>query len=287
MARNANIAELYDLLQPSRPTAVVDIGANPIDGSTPYAEMLAGGLCKLVGFEPLPQALAALERRKGRYETYLPFAIGEGGEQVLRVTAAEGMSSLLAPDPETLELFTDFTGFGKVQREQRIETRRLDDIVEVENLDLLKIDIQGGELGAIRSGLGKLSASVAIQIEVSFVPLYSNQPALGESDQLLRQMGFLPHCLVELKTWPLAPFRAIKSRQLLEADMLYVRDFRRSASMTGEQWKHLALIAHHCYRSTDLAMLAIRAAVKLGAVGADAPQRYVEILNPSRKKPRK
>jgi hypothetical protein len=34
---------LFDLLQPARLTAVVDIGANPIDGDPPYKRMLAAG----------------------------------------------------------------------------------------------------------------------------------------------------------------------------------------------------------------------------------------------------
>jgi hypothetical protein len=42
--------------------------------------------------------------------------------------------------------------------------------------------------------------------------------------------------------------------QLLEADIVYVRDFAHADSMSEEQLKHLALVAHHCYRSFDLAL---------------------------------
>ena len=41
--------------------------------------------------------------------------------------------------------------------------------------------------------------------------------------------------------------------QLLEADVVYVRDFTFPDKMSSEQLKHLALIAHHCYGSYDLA----------------------------------
>ena len=34
--------------------------------------------------------------------------------------------------------------------------------------------------------------------------------------------------------------------QMLEADIVYVRDFSQASSMSVEQLKHLALIAHHC-----------------------------------------
>ena len=49
----------------TRLTAIVDVGANPIEGDPPYVEMLHAGLCTLTGFEPQPEALAALEREKG------------------------------------------------------------------------------------------------------------------------------------------------------------------------------------------------------------------------------
>ena len=43
------------------------------------------------------------------------------------------------------------------------------------------------------------------------------------------------------------PNRAVN--QLLEADLVYVRDFTHPELMDDEQLKHLALIAHHCYQS--------------------------------------
>ncbi len=277
---------LFEALQPSRPTSIVDIGASRVDGAPPYQEMLDLAICTVVGFEPQSKALAELDRRKSANERYLGHAIGDGAEHTLRVAAASGMTSLLEPDPETLRLFTDFEQFGKVMREEKLQTRRLDDVDEIAHLDLLKIDIQGGELGAIRCAAAKLAAAVAIQVEVSFVPLYKMQPVFGEIDLHLRGMGFLPHCFVEQKTWPLAPFRTLEARQLLEADVLYVRDFRSPSSMTGEQWKHLALIAHHCYRSHDLAMLAIRNASVLGATSPATTQFYSQLLGSVKKKRR-
>jgi hypothetical protein len=132
-------------------------------------------------------------------------------------------------------------------------------------------------------GQRKLAKTVVVQTEVSFVPLYLNQPAIGAIDTTLRNMGFLPHCFAELKKWPLAPMVIDKNprkplNQLLEADVVYVRDFTTPNSMEGEQWKHLALIAHHCYRSFDLALLAIRSAATLGVLAQDAPQKYLTIL---------
>ena len=70
---------LLGLLEPCKMTTVVDIGANPIDGDPPYKAMLEKGLCRVIGFEPQQEALRILLERKGPLETYLPYAIGDGG----------------------------------------------------------------------------------------------------------------------------------------------------------------------------------------------------------------
>jgi len=46
----------------------------------------------------------------------------------------------------------------------------------------------------------------------------------------------------------------------------------------AEQWKHLALIAHHCYDSVDLALRAVNAAAQIGAVAPNAAEQYLKML---------
>lgn len=274
---------LFELLQPERLTAVVDIGANPIDGEPPYKRMLEAGLCTVCGFEPQADALAQLECRRGPLERYLPFAVGDGGEHTLHICRARGMSSLLAPDSAQLAIFNEFAELGEVEARVRISTRRLDDIGEIAAMDLLKIDVQGSELQVFASGREKLSRAVAIQTEVSFIALYKGQPTVGAVDTTLRGLGFVPHCFAEVKRWPIAPLvvggdprRPV--RQVLEADLVYVREFSRPDAMDGERWKHLAMVAHHCYGSFDLALHAIMQAARIGALPSAAAQRYLEIL---------
>src|SRR5471030_1884801 len=96
---------LTEILAPARLTAVVDVGANPIDGDPPYKAMLAAGLCRVIGFEPQPAALARLGQAKGPHEIYLPYALADGTERILHICALEGMTSLLVPDPAHLALF--------------------------------------------------------------------------------------------------------------------------------------------------------------------------------------
>src|SRR4051812_16084905 len=270
---------LNEILKPARRTAIVDVGANPIDGDPPYKAMLAAGLCEVTGFEPQGAALARLEQKKGSLERYLPYALADGRERTLHVCELEGMTSLLVPDPAHLALFNLFPTWGRVKEHIPVTTRRLDDIAEITALDFLKMDVQGAESEVLDHGRTKLAETVVIQTEVSFVPLYKDQPSLGEMDLALRELGFLPHCVTGTKIWPIAPMvvgdapnRGI--RQLLETDMVYVRDFTNVRNMSTEQWKHLALVAHHCYGSYDLALKAILSLMELGAVPADSNRHY-------------
>ncbi|HWY66777.1 MAG TPA: FkbM family methyltransferase [Rhizomicrobium sp.] len=278
---------LTEILSPARRTAIVDVGANPIDGDPPYKAMLAVGLCEVIGFEPQPAALQRLEQKKGPLERYLPYVLADGTERMLHVCELEGMTSLLVPDPAHLALFNLFPTWGVVKQRIPVKTRKLDDIGEIAALDFLKMDVQGAEREVLAHGQAKLKDTVVIQTEVSFVPLYKDQPSFGDMDLALRAMGFLPHSVTGTKIWPIAPMvvgdapnRGI--RQLLETDMVYVRDFTSPDAMAAEQWKHLALVAHHCYGSYDLALKSILALMQLGTVPQDANRRYLASL-PARK----
>lgn len=283
-ASTATASPVLSLVKPARQTHVIDVGANLIEGDPPYRDMLRAGLCRVTGFEPQPDALEALHRHKGPLETYLPDAIGDGAAHTLYVAAASGMTSLYRPDPTRLCLFNGFTEWGRVREEIPIDTRRLDDIEEVTAFDLLKIDIQGAELMVFQGALQKLAEAVAIQTEVSFVPLYENQPVFGDVDQELRRQGFIPHAFAAVKCWPIAPvvfggdFRRAQ-HQLLEADIVYVRDFGHPESMTDEQFKQLALIAHHVYGSTDLTYQCLSVLVTRNVTAPDTPTRYLTMLS--------
>jgi FkbM family methyltransferase len=275
---------LKEILKPARLTEIVDIGANPVDGDPPYKGMMESGLARVTGFEPQAQALEELLKRKSEAETYLPYAVGDGNEHTLRICAASGMTSLLEPDPSTLGLFEILRPLGEVIERVPISTRRLDEINEIETIDFLKMDIQGGELNVLRNGRQKLSEAIAIQIEISFVTLYQNQPGFGEIDLELRAQGFMPHCFAALKKWPIAPFfyqndnrRAVN--QLLEADLVYVKDFSKPDGFSDEQLKQLALVAHEVYGSFDLTLRCLSILEGRGAIAAGSQGQYIEALN--------
>src|SRR5258708_14755922 len=196
---------LANLVHPDRLTSVVDIGANPFDGDTPYKEMLQRRICRLVGFDPQPDALTRLNAAKSDLETYLPYAIGDGEDHSLKICRGIGFASLFQPDEMVLTHFPRFSELGRVVSEIKLATRRLDDIAEIKEIDFLKIDIQGSELSVFKSGRMRLAKAVAIQTEVSFVPLYKNQPVFGDIDLELRSLCFIPHMFAAINKKMIPP----------------------------------------------------------------------------------
>lgn len=238
---------------------VVDIGANPIDGHPPYMSMLQRGEAEVVGFEPNPAALNTLNELKGPYETYLPNAVGDGNRHTLRICRAPGMTSLLEPDPAILGLFHGFPAWGEVLAEEEVETVRLDDIAVTEGIDMIKIDIQGGELMVLRNAVERLRTVSVIQTEVEFLPLYKGQPLFSEVEMFLRSQGFIFHRFFPINSRVLQPMVVdglIYSglSQQVWADGIFVRDFTKFDDYTDRQLLAAASIVHNCYQSFDLSL---------------------------------
>jgi hypothetical protein len=165
-----------------------------------------------------------------------------------------------------------------------VDSKRLDDVDEITNLDFLKMDIQGAELMVLQHGRNKLKQALAVQTEVSFVTLYQNQPTMGEIDGELRRQGFIPHCYADVKKWPISPVVVNNNpraalNQLLEADIVYVRDVTKPDALSDEQLKHLALIAHYCYHSLDLAGHCLNVLIRRGALPAHSLETYMRSVS--------
>ena len=274
---------LQQLLKPQRLTAIVDIGANPIGGNPVYTRMLNEGVCVVQGFEPNQLALANLEAKAGPNETYLDYAIGSGNSTRFCWRQASGMSGFLEDmDEKSLEVFPAFRPWSVLTGSETMETKRLDDIA-LAGCDLIRMDVQGAELEIIKSSPRTFAEAVMVMTEVSFVNLYAYQPTFADIDFALRALEFIPHCFAEAKIWPIGSEKLGQPNQLLEADVVYVKDYRRRGHLTLEKWKHLAMLAHHVMGSFDLAMHCIKRIVEaeggdIGDVSPDAAAQYRKIL---------
>lgn len=274
---------LAGVLAPVRPTRVVDIGANPINDN-PYAGLLACGLCEVWGFEPQPQAFRSLVAGAGPNEHYLPHAVGAGGPAELRICRKSGFSSLLEPDRATFRALGLY-GFGaRVMARETVETMRLDDMTDLPEFDLLKIDVQGGEAAVFEGGRARLAGTLAVITEVAAVPLYTGQPLLDDQMRVLRMLGFDLHRFLFFKQMKRRtqatvrlPDRHYRS-QLIDGDAVFVRCLLALERHDDEALKHLAILADAVFGSADLAVVALAELARRGAAPADLPDAYVDLL---------
>jgi FkbM family methyltransferase len=261
---------------------VSDIGSNPVEGDPPYKCLIDANLCEVTGFEPQSETMAPLVGEE--WLTILPWALGDGGEIEFKICAHSGWSSALEPSHATVSVFSQYERNATVVDRVTLTTRRLDDVAEINEIDLLKIDVQGSELPVLANARNKLGRAVFVHTEVSFFPLYENQPTLGDVDGELRKQGFLPHTFVDLKKAIIPPMNFngdpwISLQQLLDGDMVYVRDFRRLDAMADRQLKVMALIGHGCYKSWDLAYRNVLELERRGAIHAGGANAYIDVVN--------
>ncbi len=277
------VAALIDLLQPDRLTRIVDIGANPINES-PYDGLLALGGCEVVGFEPQEDALQELQQSKGPNETYLPYAVGSGEVGRLNITKQSGFTSLLVPNLEAISFLGRFGHGMKVIEQVDIPTKRLDDIEELPDFDLLKIDIQGGEQDVFRCGVNKIGGALAVITEIAAIPLYKDQPLIDSQMASLGSLGYHLHKFmffeqVRINT-PVAsalPSRRFKS-QLVDGDAIFVRNLLAMNDMEDEQLKHLAILSDAVFASFDLASACLSILLDRDVVKKANVDAYINLI---------
>ncbi len=280
---------LLDGLGLSRLTRIVDVGANPFN-DPPYLALLRAGHCAVTGFEPQEDALAKLNAAKGPNETYLPDAVGDGSEETLRLYRSAGFTSIYPPDEAAMR-FLGKPGWARVDREVPLRTVTLDDCPGVEPFDLLKIDIQGGELGVFRGARRLLSSALAVISEVRYYPLYEGEPMLGAVDQELRAQGFLLHKFMfnEARALGSPPMKGLRFRrmkdQLVDGDAVYLKDLRDLSVVTDEELAHLSVLASAVFESHSLVLYCLTELIKRKAAPDGLAQGYADALPERFQKP--
>lgn len=284
-----HVAVLLRGLNPARLTRVVDVGANPFN-DPPYLALMQAGGCEVVGFEPQEDALEELNASKGPNETYLPHAVGDGSTRSLKIYKSAGFTSVYAPDKPAMN-FLGKPGWARVDREVPLTTVTLDECPGLDGFDLLKIDIQGGEVDVFRGAKRLLGDAVAVITEARFYPLYQDEPMLGGLDCELRDQGFYLHKFMFTESRALASpqmarlrFRRMKD-QLVDGDAVYLRDMRDMDAVSDEQLKHLCVSAAAVFESHSLVLFCLDHLVTRSAVSPDLPEAYADALPETLRRP--
>ena len=199
-------------------TLVLDVGAN----TGQYGEELlaAGYAGRLVSFEPLSSAHAALTKRASthaRWAVHPRAAIGaEPGQAMINVAGNSVSSSLLV----TLGSHVDAAPESQTIGIESVPLIRLDDVLPqyltVTDRLLLKVDTQGYEWEVLDGAGDSLDSAAAVQLELSLLPLYAGQRLWRDYVERLESSGFQLYFAYPAFTNP-------DTGQSLQWDAMFVR----------------------------------------------------------------
>ena len=262
-----------------RPQNILDVGANPLDKPL-YTELVESKLCNLFGFEPQKDAFDALMASKADNETYFNVAVGQQKTQTLHICKHSGFTSLYKSDLDAAKIFPGFVNQMAVQQTFDLSPFELDRVDGLLSQDMLKIDVQGAEKQIIQTGPKTLLDCVAIVIECRFARLYQDEPMFGEVDAFLRDRGYVMHKLIAPKSACLTNSYLNKLRprmvgsQLVDGDVVYIKDITALHSFSDDQLKHLALFADGAFNSIDLVFYLLDELVARACITADDVDAY-------------
>ncbi len=262
---------------------IIDVGANPIN--TPaYQPLIEEDMCRVWGFEPHPDAFASLQKVRNTKLTYFPVAIGQPGTRKLYAHEFAVLSSSFRIHKPSADFLGRERWYKKKITEIETEYVSLDSLSELPAVDVLKMDLQGGELDVVLGGKRVLSEAVAVIPEVRFHRIYNGEPLWAELDIVLRKHGFKLHKFLTKKSLPIknSQWRRLDRKsiasQLLDGDAVYIRDLEDKKSLSCNQLKQLVVAADVIFKSFDLALHCLDELTAREEISRDITSQYVEYL---------
>ncbi len=146
-------------------------------------------------FEPNPDYKETLENLASENARIKPqfIALSDKSDTAeLNITSNIGSTSLFQPNKQFSKSHPNETALEKTVS---ITTQKLDDWVEENGnptIELMKFDIQSGELLALKGAKKTLlSSTLVIYTEIFFNPMYEHGAIFSEIDLFLREFGFV------------------------------------------------------------------------------------------------
>lgn len=270
-----------DLFELNQKIEIMDVGAAAINEAPIYLSLINNKIGNLNAFEGDERQIEKLKLKyDDNIELFTEFLFDGSDQDLYLATPESGMTSLFKPNEKVLNFFNTFSYHGKISEIKKIKTSKLNDIEKLPLIDFAKLDIQGSELTVLKNGNLKLAKCLAIQVEVSYVCLYENQPTFGEVDLWMRENGYTPHRFIDIKKWSITPTifndnPRVPGNQLLESDIIYIKDPFRTELLDDEQLKKLILLSHYCFKSYDLSVFFILELEKRKILEKDIFKNYI------------
>jgi FkbM family methyltransferase len=193
---------------------LLDVGANEGDFVRAATSLARPG--PVLAFEPQPACKAVLESVLAKLSNAQLVAAAVGavpGSVEFNCTGNSKMASVLAPQQDIEKSYQ--SGDYAIREKIIVPVVRLDDAVPPgTNVGLLKLDVQGYEMEALRGATRVLTETRALLVEVNYVPHYKGAVDFDTLHRFLGDAGFRLHGIS-------APF--VDQNKPLWADAMYVR----------------------------------------------------------------
>lgn len=194
-------------LSPTEDVKVIfDIGANRGQTTRMYRQLFPDAT--IYCFEPFETSFAILVETYKNCRLVQPFQLAVSdavGTKAFYCTNESVMNSLLPLSPRA-DLLTTSTGSGAIE----VQTTTLDAFCRESNvtkIDILKMDVQGGELQVLRGATGILGNQLArlIYTEVNFNEIYVGQSFFHDVSSFLHRYGYSLYGLYQIAYSPVGP----------------------------------------------------------------------------------
>lgn len=186
----------YALLKDIDVKVIIDVGANKGTISKKYKEMFPEA--RIISIEPIKDFCINIKNNFDWAEVY-NFALSDNcSKKVFNINSSIDTSSLLETDLNSIP--KSYINLQNVVKKINVDTITLDKLasdLEIEKINILKLDIQGGELNALK-GAKKLLKNNQIDLiytESFFLPFYKDMGLFGDIASFLFDFEYKFHGL--------------------------------------------------------------------------------------------
>lgn len=192
------------LLKGHNVTGIIDAGAS--NGRISKRLLRKFPAAQAYAFEPNPlyaEALKQYAKDEPRFHPQFLALSDSEGQATLHVTESPGSTSLLTPGKRLQEILPEG---ASVKSDEKVELVTIDNWAQRNGdlaIELMKFDIQGAELKALRGAVNTLqNSTLIVYTEISFNPLYEGSAIYSEIDLFLREHGFALYDMYKPKYHP-------------------------------------------------------------------------------------
>ena len=208
LGKNKNLVSLEDpyhvmahLLRGVQVTGIIDAGAS--DGRISRRLLRKFPKARVYGFEPnrlYAETLQRYAKEESRFHPQFLALSDHEGTVDLHITVSPGSTSLF--DPEKRLKTVDPRGTS-LKSTEKVEVVTIDQWAKRNGdptIQLMKFDIQGAEVRALRGAAQVLqNSTLIVYTEILFNPLYKNAAIFSEVDLILRKYGFILYDIFKIK----------------------------------------------------------------------------------------